>query len=181
MSITGIGAGISPVASFSFTPSSSTKNSTPAAGSTSQPDSFQSDFAALLSAVQSGNITTAQSALTSIQSDLQGATAGYSPSSTSSNSPTSAVAGATSSSPMSDLDALFAAVKSGDMTGAQAALAQFKTDAQSSTQQATGHHHHHHHHGGGGSEASTSTPSTTGTAGSTADATDPFALTPPAV
>jgi hypothetical protein len=115
-------------------------------------DSFRGDFASLLEAVQAGDISTAQSALTALQGDVSGTSAAYGPASTSSAS------SADSSSPQTDLDALFQAVKSGDSSSAQAALTKLQADAQNSadpsastqqsgTQQA-GHHHHGHHHGG---------------------------------
>jgi hypothetical protein len=119
-------------------------------------------------------MSSAQSALTTLQSDMQTASAGYSPDST---SPASGVAGATAAagSPKTDLDALFQAVKSGDMSGAQAALAQFKTDVQSTAQKAGAqqHHHHHHHHPSKPAAATGSTGSTTGTTGSDSDSSTP--------
>ncbi len=105
-----------------------------------QPDQLHSDFASLLSAVQSGDMSSAQQALTAVQSDVSAADATYSPSSQSG-----------SSQPPSALQSLFNAVQSGDATGAQQALTQLKS----------GHGHHHHHHASGGTNDQTSTSTTT--------------------
>lgn len=118
-------------------------------------DAFHGDFASLLSAIQSGDMTTAQSALQTLQGDLPSAPALYNASGTSS-----------SSNPISaDLSSLFSAVKSGDLSAAQSALDQFKSDVtakfQSQPQGADQngqagkqvHGHHHHHHGGRGLES----------------------------
>ena len=116
-------------------------------------DAFHGDFASLLSAIQSGDMTSAKSALQTLQSDLPSTPAVYNASGTSS-----------SSTPISsDLSSLFSAVKSGDLSAAQSALDQFKSDVAAKFQQGAqqvngqdgqgGHqvrgHHHHHHHGGG--------------------------------
>jgi hypothetical protein len=122
-----------------------------------KPDSFRSDFRSLLQAVQSGDMTSAQSALASIKSDVASAT--YSPASVppaaasaaQSVDPTavdpasadaSATAAATSATPAStvssDLKALFDAVGSGDASSAQTALANFVSDRQAAWQQRQG-------------------------------------------
>ncbi len=116
-------------------------------------DAFRGDFASMLSAVKSGDMTAAQSALQSLQSDLGSATATYSPSSTN---------GSSQNPVADDLTSLFAAVKSGDVSGAQSALEAFKSgvSAKANAQVASpsggqqpvrGHGRHHHHGGGGGS------------------------------
>lgn len=84
-----------------------------------KPDSFRSDFRSLLRAVKSGDMTSAQSALDTIKTDVAAASATYSPASTSASS-----AGAVST----DLKALFDAVGSGDASAAQSALATFVSD-----------------------------------------------------
>jgi hypothetical protein len=84
-----------------------------------KPDSFRSDFRSLLRAVKSGDMTSAQSALATIQSDVAAASATYSPAST--TTPAESPLGA-------DLKALFDAVGSGDATSAQTALAKFVSD-----------------------------------------------------
>lgn len=121
---------------------------------------FQSDFAAMLQAVQAGDMNAAQSALSTLQGDVQSAPT-YSPTASYTASATSAA------SPQTDLDALFQAVQTGDVSSAQAALSKLQSDAQSGVdngQQGTqqngtqkaGGHHHHHHHGGGGLESAVS-------------------------
>jgi len=83
------------------------------------PDSFRSDFRSLVRAVRSGDMTSAQSALETIKTDVASHTATYSPASTTTST----------DSPFStDLKALFDAVGSGDATSAQSALAQFVSD-----------------------------------------------------
>jgi hypothetical protein len=118
-------------------------------------DSFRSDFRSLMEAVQSGDMTGAQSALAAIKTDVGAANATYSPPSvppaaatqtvdpTTSSTPTdpasasdaaSSSAAAPASSVGSDLKALFDAVGSGDASSAQAALTQFVTDRQAAWQ-----------------------------------------------
>jgi len=120
-------------------------------------DSFRSDFRSLLEAVQSGDMTSAQSELASIKSDVGSPNATYSPasvppiSSTQTVDPKSADSASTdpsssasttqsTTSPAStvgsDLQALFDAVGSGDASTAQTALSKFFTDRQAAWQQA---------------------------------------------
>jgi len=115
-------------------------------------DAFRSDFGSLLSAIQSGDVTSAQSALQTLQSNLPSTAAVYTAPGTTSQNPVA-----------SDLSSLFSAVKSGDLSAAQSALDQFKADVTAkfqsqaqgadqngqTSQQVHGHHHHHHHSGGG--------------------------------
>ncbi len=122
------------------------------------------DYAELAKALQSGDLTTAQSAFTALQQELQTQT-GSSTSSTAS----STTASATSSDPISnDLSALGQALSSGNLTQAQSAFAQLQTDIRTAQQSATsqsqnstawrgaeGHGHHHHHGGGGYSTSNT--------------------------
>lgn len=89
-------------------------------------DTFQSDFSSLVKAVQGGDISTAQSALSALQSDVTSTSATYSPASTS--TPASAPV---ASPAQNDLDALFQAVRGGDIAGAQAALGQLELDVKS--------------------------------------------------
>lgn len=148
-------------------------------------DAFHGDFASLLSAIQSGDMTSAQSALQTLQSDLPSTPALYTASGTS----------ASQTSVGSDLSSLFSAVKSGDLSAAQSALDQFKSDVaarfQENGQQTNGQaaqgsqqvrgHHRHHHHGGGleslvssaltGSSSSTDSSTSVSTDGSTSGAT----------
>lgn len=140
-----------------------TKNGTSstATSATSAPqDSFQSDFADLLASVQAGDINGAQSALTQLQSVLQSSGV-YSPDSTSALASASSTSSSPASATQNDIDSLFQAVQSGNITGAQSALAQLQSDASSQTSGAhAGGRHHHHHHGGGGSSTQAASSST---------------------
>lgn len=108
---------------------------------------FRSDFASLLSAVKSGDMSAAQQALTAVESDRAASNATYSAQPTQGKGPLS-----------TDLQSLFAAVQQGDTSAAQQALTQFQTDAQqqAQTRGAQGHGHHHHHH----QQSSTDSPTT---------------------
>lgn len=108
-----------------------------APGAASKGDSFRSDLMSLFSAVKSGDLTAAQSALTALGNDRQNAT--YGPRGTSQNA----------QSPIArDVQTLASALQSGDTAGAQKALQSLQTDL--AAHGAHGHHHHHHHGGGGG-------------------------------
>jgi hypothetical protein len=105
------------------------------------------DFSQLASAIQSGNLTAAQSAFSTLQGlSSQGQSSTVSPSGNSSSASSS---GNTISN---DFAALGQALQSGNITNAQSAFAQLQTDMQA--QQSSGHHHHHHHHGGAGASGS---------------------------
>jgi hypothetical protein len=114
-------------------------------------DSFRSDFRSLLEAVQSGDMTSAQTALASIKNDVATANATYSPASAPPATAAQVVdqttadpsaAGTTADASMatstaspastidSDLKALFDAVGTGDASSAQAALSKFVSDRQ---------------------------------------------------
>jgi outer membrane protein assembly factor BamD (BamD/ComL family) len=125
----------------------------------------QQDYTQLASALQSGNLTDAQSAFSALQQELQtqgGATA------------TSAATNSTTGTDpiTNDFNALGQALASGNLTQAQSAFSQLQNDVQ--TAEASGSqsqgagtavqgHHHHHHHGGGGDVSAESTTTTTDT------------------
>ena len=92
----------------------------------------KNDFASLLSSVQSGDLTGAQSALASLQ-QARGAQFG-------------AASNNGQSQFQNDLSSLVSSVQSGDITGAQKSLTALQSDAKTSG--VGGHHHHHHHHAG---------------------------------
>lgn len=131
------------------------QSNTDVPSATSGKDSFRGDFASLLAAVRAGDIGSAQSALTSLQSDLSSNGSSYNPASTPSSNSTPGQTG---------LDALFQAVKSGNLSAAQTALSNLQSDVrgavdssasnasdgQSAEQAAPAARHHRHHHGGGG-------------------------------
>jgi len=122
------------------------------------------DYAELANALQSGNLTTAQSAFTALQQALQ---------TQSGPSTASTTTSATSGDPIAnDLSALGQALSSSNLTQAQSAFSQLQTDIRTAQQSATsqsqgvtpwhragGHGHHHHGGGGYGSESSTSSSS----------------------
>jgi hypothetical protein len=95
--------------------------------------STQSDLQNLGQALQSGNLTAAQSAFATLQKAYQSQTS----QSTSSSGTTSPVS--------SDLTTLANALNTGNLTSAQAAFTQLQKDQQT---QSGGHHHHHGGMGG---------------------------------
>ena len=100
------------------------RGSCPSQGS--QPNSpFQSDLNALVNAVESGDATSAQTALTTFDQDRQGTFGGT---------------GQTPSSFMSDLQSMLSAVQSGDLSSAQKDVSTLQSDIKSFM---AGHHHHH--------------------------------------
>jgi hypothetical protein len=125
---------------------------------------FRSDLATLIKDVRSGDMTSAQQALTAVQGDISAANAGYSPQSTS---------GGTQLPP--DLQNLLDAVQKGDPTAAQSALTKLQADAPKAGGAGAAHGHHHHHHGGGDATdaGAASTSSSTATLGSTTADLDP--------
>jgi hypothetical protein len=95
----------------------------------------RTDFQSLSQALQSGNLSAAQSAYAALQQDQQ-------------NGPQPPAG-----SPLAnDFNALGQALQSGDLTGAQQAFASLKSDFQS-LRQASGGHHGGHKGGGGGDDA----------------------------
>jgi soluble cytochrome b562 len=114
------------------------------------------DFNALKNALQSGNLSNAQSAFATWQQDIQ-------------NDPRmqSLLNGSQSGSSQisQDYQSLQSALQSGDVASAQKAFASFQQDLQTQMQsgQVKGHHHHHHHHHGGQSSTSTAATNATST------------------
>jgi hypothetical protein len=94
-------------------------------------NSAQSSFQNLGLALQSGNLSAAQTAFASLQQSQNPGTQ-----STSSNNPVTA-----------DMTSLANALNSGNLSAAQASYTQLQQDSQA---QGVGHHHHHHGGGGGG-------------------------------
>ena len=104
------------------------------------------DLAALSSDLQSGNVAAAQQDFAAL---LQAAPQVKSQLQSGAGTPASSAFGALST-----------ALQSGDLTGAQTAMATLQ-------QTMRGHHHHHHH--GGSSQSPTPAAPATGTAGNTVD------------
>ena len=113
-----------------------------AAPPVSAKDSFRTDFAALVHAVQTGDMAAAQDALSALGNDRAAA-----------YGPTGAAQGAGSTIGQ-DLQALTQAVQAGDAAAAQKALQSLQAAVQA-------HHHHGHHHRG------TVNPDATGSTSST--------------
>jgi hypothetical protein len=123
-----------------------------ASASTGKPkDAFKSDFAALFSAVQSGDMTSAQQALTQLQADQQAVYGPASPSGSASATTATSSTNSSGSPVQNDLQSLISAVKAGDPAAAQKALSTLQGDLKA----LGGGHHHHHHHGGGSAPAPT--------------------------
>jgi hypothetical protein len=116
----------------------------------SQNQSFK-DLQSIGSALQSGDLSTAQSALASFQQQLQ-----------SSSQASSSQPFGNNSQANQDYQSLATALKSGDTSAAQQAFANLKTDLKSAQK---GHHHHH------GAPASTATTASTTTPGTSTSST----------
>jgi hypothetical protein len=131
--------------------------STQAVGGTSQSSGVQpasqlsSDFASMISSIQSGSISGAQTALSALQQDQ----AALGTSSTTGIS--TAPAGTIKSALGQDMASLIQAVQSGNLSGAQQELTQLQSDASTL---GGGHHHHHHHAAPVGRTTTASTAST---------------------
>lgn len=89
---------------------------------------------ALSSAVQSGDMTSAQQALTQLQQDSPLVAQALQSGDSSSDSPQ-----------VSALKSLASAVQSGDASAAQSALSQLQQSGPGGSSGVHGHHHHHHH------------------------------------
>lgn len=121
------------------------------------------DFKNIGSAIQSGDLTSAQNALTAFQSDLQ---------SNSGQNPLSQLF-SNNTQLGNDLTALQTALKSNDATGAQTAFKSLVQDMQGAmkTQASRGHHHHHHHVDNDSQSANSTTNSSSSTSDSTTGST----------
>ena len=129
-------------------------NAATTAYQTSVQSSFKQDaqdFKALQTALQSGDVTSAQQAFASLQKDMQKS----SPAAAATSTPSG------QSSPIStDFQTLQTALQSGDLSGAQSAFATLKQDMQS-TAAAKGAHHHHHHESASATGSTTQAPNST--------------------
>ena len=106
------------------------------------------DFAAILQAVQAGDMSGAQAAFQTFQKDFPNLT-------NQQNTVTS------SSQIGKDMDALQSALNSGDKAAAQTALDSLKQDMKSVHGRGHGHHHHHQDEGTTATSQTTSANSTT--------------------
>jgi len=129
---------------------------------------IRKDLNALGSALQSGDLSGAQTAFSSLQTDFQNR-----PQPPSASGATGSTGSASSTNPIQkDLQAVQTALQSGDVDGAKTAFDKLKTDLQ----QVRGHHGHHH--GGGKPPVSSDSPdsaqsgsSSTSTTSSTSSST----------
>jgi hypothetical protein len=124
---------------------------------------------ALAKAINSGNLTGAQQAFAQLSQTLGGNSTGSGSSGSNTNTKTNTNTNKPNDPFSQALDAIGQALQSGDISGAQQALASLQQQAQSGR----AHHHHGGHRGGGGSNggtnASTATsPLTSGTTGTSA-------------
>jgi len=123
------------------------------------------DWAALGQALQSGNLSTAQSAFstlgqdaraavqTQMQQAVQNAHTVYQLMGGTNQSGSGSGASSTGNAVSNDLSALSADLQSGNTGNAQTVLAQLQQDLQSAGQSKSGHGFGHHHHHGGASNA----------------------------
>ena len=109
------------------------------------------DFSSLKKALQSGDLSSAQSAFDSWQKDIQN------------NPQMQNLLSSSNSQTSQDFQSLQGALQSGDLSSAQKAFAALQQDMKSS--QVSGHHHHRHHHNSSES-SSTAVTGTTNSAGS---------------
>jgi len=108
------------------------------------PGQIGQDFKAIGSALQSGDLATAQTALTTFQQDLQAV----------SKTGATQIFGQNSQA-NTDYKSLAAALRSGDLSTAQKAFASLQTDLKPV------HKGHHHHHNSSGTSATTQSSSAT--------------------
>lgn len=163
MSVSGIGSSTSTSSMYPVVASDATSASDPTDAQSlrrSTRSQFRSDFASLLDAVKSGDMSAAQQALTAVQND-RASVATYSTQPSQGKGQFS-----------TDLKSLFDAVQTGNQSAAQQALTQLQTDAQQQAQtrgaHGGGHGHHHHHHGSSTADTSTTNPLTTDQTSTTA-------------
>lgn len=135
---------------------------------TSATDGFNQlfqDFSGIGSALQTGNLTTAQTALASFQSDLQSASGNNELSNLFNNNPTL----------NNDLTTLQNALTSNNASSAKTAFKTLLQDVQSAMKTQVAQRRHHHHHGinnfGNNPEQTAATSIMTGSASGTTDAT----------
>lgn len=121
---------------------------------------FIQDFNAIGSALQSGDVSGAQSALTTFQQSLPGS------STASANQPFGK-----NSQANTDYQNLTSALQSGHLSGAQQAFASLQKDLQGAGKTGKGHGHHHHHGSGTASATSSTSTATTTPATSTSSTT----------
>jgi hypothetical protein len=134
---------------------------------------LQQDFQSLAGALQSGSLSGAQSAFSSlIQLLPNSSSAVNSQTQTTATSSVSSSSNGTSSTITNDLSALGQAIQSGNLTGAQNDFTKLTQDMQS----IGGGHHHHHHKTSASSQNATTASATGSTTGTNLVANDLAAL-----
>jgi hypothetical protein len=113
----------------------------------------RADFQAIATALQSGDVASAQQAFAQLQKDNPRLAQTLNSAPSSSDSPR-----------IADLKSLANALKSGDVSGAQQAFAKLQQDTR-----AVAGHHHHHHHAGADASVATSTPAASDVADANGD------------
>jgi|SRR5580704_7364452 hypothetical protein len=113
---------------------------------TQSSSSSQNEFQSLGLALQSGNLSAAQTAFSALEQAFQNQ---GQPSTSTSGSAGSSGSSASSNPITADLNSLATALNSGNLSAAQTSYTQLQQDMQA---QGGGHHHHHHGGGGGGGE-----------------------------
>jgi type VI protein secretion system component VasK len=126
------------------------------ASSTNSFGQLLNDFKGIGSDIQSGDLTSAQSALTTFENDLQ---------SNNGQNPLSKLF-SSNSTLGTDLTTLQTALQSNDPTAAQNAFKTLTQDMQSSVKTQGAHHHHHHRAQSSSSATASSSTATDSTAGS---------------
>lgn len=120
----------------------------------------QQDFQALATALNSNDLSGAQTAFAALQKDVPGLSGSQQNSQTgNSNNPLT-----------SDFQNLSQALSSGDLSSAQSAFAKLQQDLQTLV---GGHRHRHHHGGGGGIAAALAAVSSSNTGTTTDSSADP--------
>jgi hypothetical protein len=143
---------------------------TPVTSSQSSGSTIQQDFKKLAQALQSNDLSGAQSAFSSLQQLLQ------------TSQPSSGqqqAASTTGGSPLqTDFNNLGQALASGDLSGAQSAFTQLQSDLSAATQGGTSQtsgHHHRHHEVSNTSDASSTSETDSSTGGTESAGTSPTA------
>jgi hypothetical protein len=130
------------------------------------PSSFKQrsqDFKALANALQSGDLSSAQSAFAAFQKDLP------SSSQASSSQANSSQPFGQNSQANKDFQTLQNSLASGDISGAQSAFTALKKDLKSAGG-VQGSHHHHHHHGSNAAATNSASSTSANTTGSDSSA-----------
>ena len=95
-------------------------------------NTFKQDFQALSNALQSGNLSAAQQAFSTLQTDMQG------------NQSNGTQQQSQNSTLSTDFNNLASTLQSGNLASAQQAFATLQQDMQQVQGQKSHHHHHHH-------------------------------------